>query len=89
MSFQKKSTDGVSFPNGKTTRLFESLGVSFLCSSISTISTTVVDELNVLLSRGLVELFRSRFGMSEIETKKETKKQRCQKLPLIEGAGKA
>ena len=43
-----------------------------------------VDDLNVLLSRRLVELFRSRFGMSEIERKKERKK-----LPLIEGAGKA
>ena len=52
-----------------------SVGVSFLCSSILTISTTAVDELNVLLSRGLVELFRSRFGMSEIETKKQRNKE--------------
>ncbi len=76
------------FPTARPVVFFESLGVSFLCSSISTISTTAVDELNVLLSRGLVELFRSRFGMSEIERKKERKKDR-KKLPLIEGAGKA
>ena len=43
VSFQKQSTDGISFPNGKTTGFFESLGVSFQCSLISTISTTAVD----------------------------------------------
>ena len=41
------------------------------------------------MSRGLVELFRSRFGMSEIERKKDRKKDAREKIPLIEGAGKA
>ena len=37
----------MSFPNGKTTELFESIGVSLLCSLISTISTTAYLDIGL------------------------------------------
>jgi hypothetical protein len=58
----------------------------FLYSLISTISSTAVDKLHKCKFRGLVRLFRSRFGMSERDRMKDRLKE-SKKLQPIEGAG--